>query len=311
MAQTLKRDFISLNDYSSGELQNLLILAKKLKKNPRRSSACLKGKSLALIFQKPSNRTRVSFETGIVQLGGNPIYLAPDDISLGKREPTADIAKTLSRYVDGIVARVFLHQDIVDLAKYAAVPVINGLSDLSHPCQVMADMLTIQENFSVFKGLKLAYVGDGNNMTNSLMIAAAKLGMDMAVATPKGYAPNNDYVSAARAAAALTGAKITLTQSPQDAVKGAHVVYTDTWVSMGQEEETARRLKDFAGYSVDAKLVSLADKKFIFMHCLPAHRGQEVSAEVIDGPHSVVFDEAENRLHMQKAIMISLFTAKV
>jgi ornithine carbamoyltransferase len=304
----MKRDFISLNDFSSAELNDLLSLAGKLKADRALSSGLLKGKSMALIFQKPSNRTRVSFETGIFQLGGNSIYLAPDDISLGKREPTADIARTLSRYVDGIVARVFEHQDILDLAKYATVPVINGLSDLSHPCQVMADMMTIQENFCSFRGLKLAYIGDGNNMTNSLMIAAAKLGINMSVATPRGYEPSPLYVKAAAAAAESTGSKIVLTRSAQEAVAGAHVVYTDTWVSMGQEDETEKRLKDFEGYQVDESLVSLADRKFIFMHCLPAHRGQEVAAGVIDGPHSVVFDEAENRLHMQKAVMTFLYS---
>lgn len=303
----MKSDFISLRDYSSSELINLLSLGQKVKRDRKSVATVLRGKSFALIFQKPSNRTRVSFETGIFQLGGNSIYLAPDDISLGKREPTADIARTLSRYVDGIVARVFSHKDIVELAEYASVPVINGLSDLSHPCQVMADMLTIQENFKKIKGLKMAYIGDGNNMTNSLMIAAAKLGVHMAVATPKGYEPDADYVKEARSCAAKTGAELVLTNAPKEAVKGAQVVYTDTWVSMGQEDETARRLKVFAGYQVDEALVALADKDYIFMHCLPAHRGQEVSEDVIDGSHSVIFDEAENRLHMQKAILISLF----
>lgn len=306
----MKKDFISLKDLSALELTNLLSLAKQLKHNPCQTSDYLKGKSFALIFQKPSNRTRVSFETGIFQLGGNPIYLAPDDISLGKREPTADIAKTLSRYVDGIVARVFYHQDILDLATFATVPVINGLSDLSHPCQAMADMFTIMENFGGFRGVKMAFIGDGNNMTNSLMIAAAKLGMDMTVATPKGYEMNADYLKVARECAVNSGAKLEVTNSPQDAARGAQVIYTDTWVSMGQENETEGRLKDFAGYQVDEALVALAAKDHIFMHCLPAHRGQEVTGAVIDGPRSVVFDEAENRLHMQKAVLIFLHTFK-
>ncbi|MBF0387689.1 MAG: ornithine carbamoyltransferase [Candidatus Omnitrophica bacterium] len=306
----MKKDFISLRDFTAQELLNLLVLANQVKQNPRQTADFLRGKSFALIFQKPSNRTRVSFETGIFQLGGNSVYLAPDDISLGKREPTEDIARTLSRYVDGIVARVFSHQDILDLAKFASVPVINGLSDLSHPCQAMADMFTIQEKFGSFKGLKMAYIGDGNNMTNSLLIAAAKLGMSMSVATPQGYEASADYVKAARECALKNGGTITLTNSPQEAVKGAQVIYTDTWVSMGQEEETTQRLKDFAGYQVDEKLLALASRDHIFMHCLPAHRGQEVSAAVIDGPRSVVFDEAENRLHMQKAIMIFLYTFK-
>lgn len=306
----MKRDFISLKDFSSRELENLLSLARQLKHNSCQVSDELRGKTFALIFQKPSNRTRVSFETGIYQLGGKSIYLAPDDISLGKREPTADIARTLSRYVSGIVARVFDHQDLLDLSEYATVPVINALSDQSHPCQAMADMFTIQEVFSKLEGLKMAYIGDGNNMTNSLMLAASKLGMTMAVATPKGYEPDAGYVKAATRHAARSGGAILLTNNPKEAAKGAHVIYTDTWVSMGQEDETEQRLKIFQGYQVDSKLMALADKKAIFMHCLPAHRGQEVSAEVIDGPQSVVFDEAENRLHIQKAIMIFLLMFK-
>ncbi len=307
----MKKDFISLNDFTSQELTRILSLARQIKHRPRSVSGILNGKALALIFQKPSNRTRVSFETGIFQLGGKSIYLAPDDISLGKREPTADIAKTLSRYVDGIVARVFLHQDILDLAAFATVPVINGLSDLSHPCQAMADMFTIQERFGKIKGLTMAYIGDGNNMTNSLMVAAAKFGMNMIVATPDGYGPDANYVTTSREYAAKTGATLVLTKDPKKAVNGAHIVYTDTWVSMGQEDETAKRLKIFQGYQVDKKLMFLADKKSIFMHCLPAHRGQEVSDEVIDGPQSVVFDEAENRLHVQKAVLIYLFSKKI
>lgn len=305
----MKRDFLSLKDYSSSEIESLLGLAKQLKQGPRQSDY-LRGKSFALIFQKPSNRTRVSFETGIYQLGGNAIYLGPHDIDLGKREPTADIARTLTRYVDGIVARVFSHDDIMELARSSTVPVINGLSDFSHPCQAMSDIFTIQEVFANLKGLKLAYIGDGNNMTNSLLVACAKTGMSISVATPKGYEPNAAYVKLAQQAALKTGADIKLLNSPEEAIRGAHVVYTDTWVSMGQEEETAKRLKDFKGYQIDEKLVSLADKKFIFMHCLPAHRGQEVTEGVIDGSHSVIFDEAENRLHMQKAIMVFLHTFK-
>lgn len=306
----MKKDFISLKDLSSQELANLLNLAKQLKHNPRQASDYLRGKSFALIFQKPSNRTRVSFETGIYHLGGKSIYLAPDDISLGKREPTADIARTLSRYVSGIVARVFHHQDLLDLATYATVPVINALSDKSHPCQAMADMFTVQEVFGRVKGLKIAYIGDGNNMTNALMVAAAKLGMNMAVATPPGYEPDPGYTAAAKEYAARSGASLLLTNDPKEAVRDAHVVYTDTWVSMGQEEETQKRLKTFQGYQVDKNLMMFADKKAVFLHCLPAHRGQEVAADVIDGPQSVVFDQAENRLHIQKAIMISLYTFK-
>ncbi len=304
-----KRDFISIADHSSDDIARILDLAHKLKKKPSSHATLLKGESVALIFQKPSNRTRVSFEAGIFQLGGKSIYLAPDDISLGKREPTADIAQTLSRYVKGIVARVFAHQDLLDLARYARIPVVNALSDHSHPCQALADVMTVQEKFGTLKGIKLAYIGDGNNMTNSLMLAAAKTGMDMTVATPKGYEPDAGCFRQAVDCAKATGAKISLTRDPVKAVEGAHVVYTDTWVSMGQENETARRLKDFKGYQIDAKLFARAGKDRIFMHCLPAHRGQEVSAEVIDGPRSVVFDEAENRLHVQKAVMVFLYSA--
>ncbi len=303
-----KRDFISLADYSSKDIATILKLAHQLKNNPDKKSKLLKGKSIALIFQKPSNRTRVSFETGIFQLGGNAIYLAPDDISLGKREPTADIARTLSRYVGGIVARVFHHQDLIELSKYSTVPVINALSDLSHPCQVLADIMTVEEKFGKLKGLKMAYIGDGNNMTNSLMVACAKVGMHISVATPKGYEPDAGYTQKALAYAKETGSKISLLHDPRQAAQNADVLYTDTWVSMGQEEETAERFKDFDGYQIDSKLASLASKKHIFMHCLPAHRGQEVSADVIDGKHSVIFDEAENRLHVQKAIMVFLYT---
>ena len=310
MKKQPKRDFISIGDHSPAEISRILSLAHQLKKSPAKHSGLLKGRSMALIFQKPSNRTRVSFETGIFQLGGNAIYLAPDDISLGKREPTADIARTLARYVGGIVARVFAHKDLLELAKFAAVPVINALSDLSHPCQALADIFTVQEKFGRLKGLKMAYIGDGNNMTNSLMLACAKVGMHIAVATPKGYGPSAQYVRMAQDAAQATGAKIELMHDPFKAVSGANVLYTDTWVSMGQEKEAARRSKDFAGYQITAKLAAEADKGHIFMHCLPAHRGQEVSGEVIDGAHSVVFEEAENRLHVQKAVLVFLFDHK-
>jgi ornithine carbamoyltransferase len=307
MKPRAKCDFLSIADHSTEDLLSILRLAHILKKDPSAYPDLLKGRSIALIFQKPSNRTRVSFETVIFQLGGNTIYLAPDDISLGKREPTADIARTLSRYVGGIVARVFAHQDLIDLARYATVPVINALSDASHPCQALADIMTVQEKFGQLKGLKLAYIGDGNNMTNSLMSICAKTGMNMSVATPGGYAPDREYVARARKCAMLSGARLIVTRSPAEAIDGAHVVYTDTWVSMGQEEDTTRRLRAFRGYQIDTKLAARANKDHIFMHCLPAHRGQEVAAEVIDGPHSVIFDEAENRLHAQKAILVHLY----
>ena len=306
----LKRDFISLKDFSTSEIQNILNLARQLKHDPSQCRDDLAGKSFALIFQKPSNRTRVSFETGIFQLGGNTMYLGPDDINLGKREPVSDIARTMSRYIDGIVARLFSHQDVLDLAKYATVPIINGLTDLSHPCQALADMMTVEEHFGKLKDLKMVYIGDGNNVCNSLILACAKTGMDLAIATPRGYEPNIDYIKMGHESAKASGARLTLTHSVNEAVKGAHVIYTDTWISMGQEDETAKRLNDFEGFQVNEKLAKHAAKDYIFMHCLPAHRGQEVAEEIIDGPHSVIFDEAENRLHVQKAIMIFLYTFK-
>lgn len=306
----MKRDFINLAEYSSRDLLSLLDLAERLKKNKGKISGQLRGKTLGLIFQKPSNRTRVSFEVGIHQLGGHGVYLGPDEINLGKREATSDVAQTLSRYVDGIVARTHSHQDIVDLARYSTVPVINGLSDLFHPCQAMADILTIRENFGTLKGLKLAYIGDGNNVCHSLLLACAKFGIDMTVAAPKGYFPSEEISRSAQGIAHHAKSRITLTNNPEEAVKGAHVIYTDTWVSMGQEAETKARLKIFKNYQINARLAAGADTNFIFMHCLPAHRGQEVTDDVIDGPHSVIFDQAENRLHAQKAILLFLLTNK-
>ncbi len=307
----IKRDFISLKSYANKELAQLLADAARLKKLKNRITDDLKGKTIGLIFQKPSNRTRVSFEVGIHQLGGNCIYLGPEEINLGKRETTSDVARTLSRYLDGIVARTFSHQDVVELAKFATVPVINGLTDLSHPCQAMADMLTIHEKFGTFKGIKLAYVGDGNNVCHSLMIISAKLGLHMTVAHPKGFAPLDIVVQAANELAIDTNAKISLTTDPAQAVQGAQVIYADTWVSMGQEEEAKKRLKIFEKYQINNKIVEKADRNFIFMHCLPAHRGQEVTEEIIDGPHSVIFDQAENRLHVQKAILLYLLGKEI
>ncbi len=302
----IKRDFISLKSYTNSELLKLLADAARLKKIKNRITDDLHSKTIGLIFQKPSNRTRVSFEVGIHQLGGNCIYLGPEEINLGKRETTSDVARTLSRYLDGIVARTFSHQDVVELAKFATVPVINGLTDLSHPCQAMADMLTIHEKFGTFKGIKLAYVGDGNNVCHSLMIISSKLGLDMTVAHPKGFAPLDIVTNAAQELAIGTNAKISLTTDPLQALKNAQVIYADTWVSMGQEEEAKKRLKIFGKYQINTQIVEKADKDFIFMHCLPAHRGQEVTEDIIDGPHSVIFDQAENRLHVQKAILLYL-----
>ena len=266
----------------------------------------LKGKSVALVFQKPSNRTRVSFSVGVHELGGHCIYLGPEEINLGKRETTHDVAKTLSRYVHCIVARVFDNKDIVELARQADVPVINALCDLYHPCQALADIQTIREQFGKFKGLTLAYVGDGNNVFHSLIIACAKVGINVRFAGPQGYDPCPTIVQRAWEAAKKSKSTIELGLTPQEAVKGANVIYSDVWVSMGQEKETAKRIKEFKGYQINSELLKLAHKNYIFMHCLPAHRGLEVTADIIDGKHSVIFDQAENRLHAQKAVLLKL-----
>ena len=302
----MKKDLIELWNYSTPDVLGLLAKADMLKKAKGKVRTELKGKSVGLVFQKPSNRTRVSFEVGVYQLGGKCIYLGPEEINLGKRESTADVARTLSRYLDAIVARVFHHEDVVELAKYASIPVINGLCDLYHPCQALADLQTIREQFGSFKGLSVAYVGDGNNVLHSLMIACAKVGVSVRFAGPKGYDPDPQVLQKAQALAKSNGCSITVGRDPHAAVKGAHVVYSDVWVSMGQEKETQKRIKDFKGFQINADLVKAAHKDYIFMHCLPAHRGLEVTADVIDGKHSVIFDQAENRLHAQKAVLLHL-----
>jgi ornithine carbamoyltransferase len=257
-----------------------------------------------MIFEKSSTRTRVSFEVGMFQLGGHALFLSSRDIQLGRGEPIYDTAKVLSRYVDGIMARTFAHKSVTDLAEYSSVPVINGLTDVSHPCQAMTDYFTAWEKLGDLKGRKIAYVGDGNNMSHSLMFGAPKVGMDIAVATPGGYAPDPEIVARAKGDADMAGTKVTVTTSIDEAVKGADVVETDVWASMGQEAEAEKRRRDFAKWQVDRRVMSLAKREAIFMHCLPAHRGEEATDEVIDGPQSVVFDEAENRLHVQKAILL-------
>ena len=302
----MKRDLITLLDYSSADILSLIDVADQLKEQKGRLRSDLKGKSVALIFQKPSNRTRVSFAVGVYELGGQSLYLGPEEISLGKRETTHDVAKTLSRYVHCIVARVFDNKDIVELAQHADVPVINALCDLYHPCQALADIQTIREQFGKFKGLTLAYVGDGNNVFHSLMIACAKVGINVRFAGPKGYDPDPKIVQRALESAKKNKSTIELGLSPKEAVKGANVIYSDVWVSMGQEKETARRIKEFKGYQINGDLMKLAHKDYIFMHCLPAHRELEVTADIIDGKHSVIFDQAENRLHAQKAVLLKL-----
>lgn len=300
------KDLISIHDLTAADVDQLFALAADLKAHPGRYRDALSGKILAMIFEKSSTRTRVSFEAGMTQLGGAAQFLSSRDIQIGRGEPIYDTARVLSRYVDGIMARTFAHQTVTDLARYATIPVINGLTDLLHPCQVLADYFTMKEKFGKTAGLKLAYVGDGNNMAHSLMYGGPKVGAHVAIATPPGYEPNAEVVANARADAGAAGTTILVTHSKEEAVAGAHVVYTDVWASMGQEAEQAKRVKDFAGWTVTDELMALADRDGVFMHCLPAHRGEEVAASVCDGPRSVIYDEAENRLHVQKAVMATL-----
>jgi ornithine carbamoyltransferase len=296
-----KRDLLRLSDLSTRDIETVLAMTSRLKAELRagRPHPLLGGRTLAMIFEKPSLRTRVTFEIGMVQLGGAAINLAPGDIRLGERESAPDIAHNLERWVDLIMARVFAHQSVVDLAAGARVPVINGLSDLHHPCQVLADCFTLEERCGALAGLRVAFVGDGNNMAHSWMDAAARLGFDFVLACPKGYEPDPEI-------ARQGGKHVHVTQDPREAARGADVVYTDVWTSMGQEAEREKRLAAFRPYQVNAALLELARPDALVMHCLPAHRGEEITAEVIDGPRSVVFDQAENRLHVQKAVMLFL-----
>lgn len=302
------KDFISLHDITKDELFELLNLALKLKKDLKegREHHILKGKTLGMIFSKSSTRTRVSFEVGMTQLGGYPLFLSSHDIQLGRGESIHDTAKVLERMLDGIMIRTFEHSDVLELAKYADIPVINALTDLLHPCQVLADLQTAYEHKGKLEGLKLAYIGDGNNMAHSLMFGCAKTGLDCAIATPENYQCNSDIVEAAKEDFKAGNSELLLTQDPIEAIKNADIVYTDTWTSMGQEEEKAERIKAFKGYQINKELFSHAKSDAIFMHCLPAYRGYEVTEDIIDGKNSVIFDEAENRLHAQKAVMATL-----
>ena len=302
------KHLLTIADLSSDEVWQLLDLARELKEEWRKGGnrPLLKGKTLGMIFQKPSLRTRVSFDMAMIHLGGQALYLSPQEIQLGVRESVADVARVLSRYVDGIMARVFAHRDIEELAAYSRVPVINGLSDFNHPCQGLADLFTIYEKRGELKGLKLAYLGDGNNVCHSLLFGATRVGLDIAVATPSGYEPDAGVVQRAREFAEESGSQVLLTHDPVEAARDADVLYTDVWASMGQEAEREERLTVFPPYQVNAALVARASPDVLVMHCLPAHRGEEITDEVMDGPHSVVFDQAENRLHAQKAILVSL-----
>jgi ornithine carbamoyltransferase len=301
-----QKDLISIHDLASPDVAALFTLAAGMKARPKDFRATLSGKILAMIFEKSSTRTRVSFEAGMTQLGGAAQFLSARDIQIGRGEPIADTARVLSRYVDGIMARTFAHDTVVQLARHATIPVINGLTDLLHPCQALTDYFTMGEKFGTLAGLRLAYVGDGNNMAHSLMYGGPKCGVHVAVATPAGYEPDASVTANARADAAAAGTTLLVTHSKEEAVAGAHVVYTDVWASMGQEAEQQKRARDFAGWTVTDELLALANREAVFMHCLPAHRGEEVAASVCDGPRSVIFDEAENRLHVQKAILATL-----
>jgi len=300
------KDFVSIRDFIPSEIEYLLLLGRQIKARPDLYGHQLKGKTLAMIFEKPSLRTRVSFDVGIQQLGGFSLYLSPAEIILGKRESVYDVTKNLERMVQGIMIRTFAHENVEEMARYATVPVINGLSDFSHPCQAMADYMTMWEIKGKLDRLKVAFVGDGNNVAHSLMFAGAQVGADVRVASPRGYEPRADAIAWAQERARDTGGHCSVTNSPREAVAGADVVYTDVWTSMGQEAEAGHRRGLFAGYQVNPELFSQAKSDAVFMHCLPAHRGEEVTDDVIDSLRSAVYQQAENRLHVQKAIMLEL-----
>ncbi len=304
------RHFIDLTDWSTEEIQHLLDLSIELKQEYKTEGnrPLLKGKALACIFEKPSLRTRVSFEVGMHHLGGTALSLLPSEIGLGKRESIADVARTLSSYVHCIMARVFDHQVLLELAKYSSAPIINGLSDTQHPCQTLADLLTIREHFGQLKGLNIVYVGDGNNVATSLLHGAAHVGSNFTLAAPAGYSISEEEIERISTLANENETKINLYHDPVEAVRHADVIYTDTWVSMGQEDDTSRRLQDLASYQVNPALLAHAPAHAIVMHCLPAHRGQEILDEVADGPQSAIFQQAENRLHAQKAVLVELMT---
>lgn len=301
-----KMNLLSVGNLSNEEINEILDLGKKVKKDKAQYAQALKGKSIGLIFQKPSNRTRVSFEIGMVQLGGYAIYLGPSEIGMGGRESVKDVANVLSRYLDGLVARTYKHADVEDLAKYAAVPVINGLSDYAHPCQALSDIFTIKEKFGTFKGIALSYIGDANNVLNSLMCASAKVGLNIKIATPKGYKPDKKAADTAKSCAAVSGSRIEFSHDPKSMAKAADIIYTDVWVSMGQEKEAKKRMKDFKGFQINDNMMRLTNKNCLVMHCLPAHRGDEITDLVIDSKYSVIYDQAENRMHIQKAILLKL-----
>jgi ornithine carbamoyltransferase len=306
----MPEDFLSIHDLTPYQFSQIMDITREVKDRPQRFGNRLRNKILAMIFEKPSLRTRVTFEAGMLQLGGEAIYLGPSDIQMGKRETSFDIGKNLERWVDGIMVRTFAHRTAVELAQASDIPVINALTDLLHPCQAMADFFTLKEKRGNLADIKLAYIGDGNNVCHSLLLAAAKAGTTISVATPPGYEPDQGILRQAGEDGQETGNRIFLTSDPLEAVGDADAVYTDVWASMGQESEKAERANIFAPYQVNEKLMAQAKPKALFMHCLPAHRGEEVTDEVIDSPSSIVFDQAENRLHVQKAIMLLLLERK-
>ncbi len=297
---------ISIADLAEGQLESILALALQLESTPHAHRDALSGKSIGLYFEKSSTRTRVSFEVGMAQLGGQPIFLSNRDLQIGRGETIADTARVLSRYVDLLMLRTFEHRAVVEMAEHATVPVINGLTDELHPCQALADLMTVHQEFGELRGRKVAYIGDGNNVAHSLMIACARAGVDFSIASPPGYEVADKYLDLARGLGADTGAGIETGADPHAAVGGADAVYSDVWTSMGQEKEQEQRLADFDGYTVDDDLMSRAKGHAIYLHCLPCHRGEEVTASVVDGPRSRVFDQAENRMHTQKALMLRL-----
>ena len=306
------KDFLTLADFTKDEIEYLIMLGLELKEKQKNGILFqpLKGKVLGMIFEKASTRTRVAFEVGMMQLGGQSLFLSKNDLQLGRGETIADTARVLSRYLDGIMMRTDDQKKLIEMARNSTIPIINGLSNLYHPSQAIADFMTIYENMGRLKGVQLAFIGDGNNVAHSLLITGAKLGLNLRIATPKGYEPDKEILKYAKTQAALHGGKITLTNSVEEAAREADIIYTDVWASMGQEEETEWRLKQFDGFQVDSELVKYAKDNYHFMHCLPAHRGEEVATDVIDGKHSVVFDQAENRLHAHKAILTAFMSGR-
>ena len=304
------KDFLSIKEISPEELSMIFKLAEKMKKTPETFYGKLRGYSLVMLFQKPSTRTRVSFEVGMQQLGGAAVYMPPQEHPLGDREALKDVARVLSRYSDAAVIRTFAHSDIEEFARHSSVPVINGLSDAYHPCQTLADLFTIREKFRTLEKINIAYIGDGNNVLNSLLYGATKVGANMSIALPRGYEPSEEILKEIKLIAKDSGSKIVLSNNPFTAIKNAHVIYTDVWVSMGQEKQREQRLRDFQPFQINAAIANKAPKDSVFMHCLPAHRGEEITEDVIEHPRSVIFDQAENRLHTQKALLYLLLTRK-